>query len=106
MNSEGRTALLIESDATCFDGHFPGDPMVPGAKLLDLVLQVLQAGVAGLNGPLELPSVKFLRPVRPGEQPVLTWVSQQGMIRFEVNVDGRPVASGTVRPAKRADSEQ
>ncbi|MEZ5739546.1 MAG: 3-hydroxyacyl-ACP dehydratase [Burkholderiaceae bacterium] len=97
MSTPGRAQLAIARDAAYFAGHFPGDPIVPGAQLLDLVVQTLQARPGELGGPIEVVVAKFLHPVRPGDQPVLTWEPQRGTIRFELRVEGRCVASGAVR---------
>lgn len=97
MSRPGRVALLVAQDAAFFAGHFPGDPIVPGAQLLDLVVQALRVRLPELQGPLEVVVAKFLHPVRPGDQPELAWAPRRDTFSFEVLVDGRCVASGAVR---------
>ncbi|NHO34089.1 AMP-binding protein [Acetobacter fallax] len=53
--------ISFPADHPAFPGHFPGQPVVPGALLLDCGLEL-----AGLN-PTKIDQVKFLRPVRPEE---------------------------------------
>ena len=50
-------------------GHFPGNPIIPGALLLDHVLRAMALPEA-LR---EVRSAKFLRPVRPGDRVVIRW---------------------------------
>lgn len=56
-----------------FQGHFPGDPIVPGVLILEGLSQC--AGVLILRGVLakkvyfaSMDGVKFRRPVRPGDR--------------------------------------
>ena len=59
-------SFAIPHDHPCLPGHFPGHPLVPGVVLLDQVVLAIEARHGPL-GPLRLPQVKFLQPLRPGE---------------------------------------
>ncbi len=82
-----------------FAGHFPGNPIVPGAYLLALVEQrandwLRQQGqstqVAGVS------AVKFVRPLRPDEECDLAFGTPAGdRLRFQLEVAGTPCAGGT-----------
>lgn len=51
--------------ARCFDGHFPGNPLAPGAYLLALAADALSdrgLGIASIR------RVKFVGPVKPDDQ--------------------------------------
>ena len=54
--------ILAPLEHPCYAGHFPGNPIVPGVVLLDLVVEALQRGA-----PRVLGNVKFHRAVKPGE---------------------------------------
>ena len=59
----------IPRDHPAFDGHFPGQPILPGAALLAEVLEAAcsEPRLAGCVGPApKLGVVKFLLPVLPG----------------------------------------
>jgi 3-hydroxyacyl-[acyl-carrier-protein] dehydratase len=63
-------------------GHFPGNPIIPGAVLLDEVLQAI-AGDEDV-GPSVIRSAKFLRPVRPGDGLLIRWQNAaRGETKFE-----------------------
>jgi 3-hydroxyacyl-[acyl-carrier-protein] dehydratase len=73
-------------DHPACDGHFPGDPIVPGALLL---AEVLERIAAALPLPLVVRSAKFLRPVRPGERLVVQWERVgTGDTRFDCIIAG------------------
>ena len=59
--------FTVPADHPSLPGHFPGRPLVPGVVLLERVLEAIEAGHGAL-GPLRLPQVKFLQPLRPGEE--------------------------------------
>jgi 3-hydroxymyristoyl/3-hydroxydecanoyl-(acyl carrier protein) dehydratase len=78
--------------------------MVPGALLLDAVLQAISQAQAGAPGPdagtqrvWHIASAKFLSPVQPGETLALSWLpGATGSSRFTIACGLRQIASGTV----------
>ena len=66
----------------CYAGHFPGNPVVPGVLLLDLIVSELSRGPPRVIG-----SVKFHRPVKPGEGFVLRWKSVGPQVTFRCERD-------------------
>ncbi len=74
-------------------GHFPGNPIIPGALLLDQVL-----GTIGVAAPIEVQVAKFLAPVRPGDDIAIRWRRQEtGAVAFECRVGETLALSGSVR---------
>ncbi len=71
MAEEAR--LTFPAGHPAFPGHFPGDPIVPGALLLDEALAAVCAARGLPYESLRVGSAKFLRPVRPGEEVVVRW---------------------------------
>jgi 3-hydroxymyristoyl/3-hydroxydecanoyl-(acyl carrier protein) dehydratase len=78
-------------------GHFPAQPVLPGALLLDWVCAVL----AGAQ-PLALREARFARPCGPGSQLALRAQTGGGSSRFAVTLgqgDAETiVVSGTLAP--------
>jgi 3-hydroxymyristoyl/3-hydroxydecanoyl-(acyl carrier protein) dehydratase len=74
-------------------GHFPSNPIIPGALILDEVIATLPAGATAVR------SAKFFHFVRPGETLRLHWTEYSGhAARFECRLHpgGALVASGTI----------
>lgn len=82
-------------DHPCGAGHFPGNPIIPGALLLDTVLGEIgrQLGCAGQVW--DVKSAKFPQPVRPGDAVAISYTQTPGGdVRFECSVSGNKVMSG------------
>lgn len=58
----GRWRLDVDPAWPGFVGHFPGNPLLPAAELIDCAGAVLGVGTH------ELIVARFLLPVRPGDQ--------------------------------------
>lgn len=95
--------LSIAADHPAFAGHFPGQPLLPGAALLAEVLEAL------LDEPLltarvgtapRLGTAKFLAPVRPGARLTIRLDDGPRGVRFEVREGARVVASGQFEDAR------
>jgi 3-hydroxymyristoyl/3-hydroxydecanoyl-(acyl carrier protein) dehydratase len=61
-----RATLRIPEEHPMFAGHFPGQPVVPGAWLLAQALAALEAAQPGAPAWREIATAKFHRIVRPG----------------------------------------
>jgi 3-hydroxyacyl-[acyl-carrier-protein] dehydratase len=92
-----------------FQGHFPDQPIMPGVLLCEAFAQV--AGIVALTAYpdmagkavylLGLDKVRFRKPVRPGDQVVITVEKEsdsRGIWRFSAlaEVDGKRVADGGI----------
>jgi 3-hydroxymyristoyl/3-hydroxydecanoyl-(acyl carrier protein) dehydratase len=78
------------------EGHFPGNPIIPGAVLLRDVV----AAIGPARGGYEIRSAKFHQPIRPGDEVVIWWSGEaRGEIRFSCSIAGaeRPAVTGALR---------
>jgi hypothetical protein len=76
-------AYRFASDHATRAGHFPGNPIIPGALLLDRMLHTIGQSVA-IAAPQDIKVAKFLRPVRPGDAVTFRWrCSAKREIAFE-----------------------
>ena len=90
------------ADEPAANGHFPGNPIIPGAVLLREVVRVL-SGDAGTMC-CEILSVRFLRPVRPGDRLTIVWEERTaGEFGFTGSTGSRTrrVLVGTLRMRPR-----
>jgi acyl-CoA synthetase (AMP-forming)/AMP-acid ligase II len=83
------------------EGHFPGNPIIPGAVLLREVVAAICAAGDAPDEPArcEIPWAKFHQPVRPGDTLVISWAASGAEIRFSGTIAGaaQPAVTGAVR---------
>ncbi|WP_188051834.1 hotdog domain-containing protein [Azospirillum sp. Sh1] len=92
-----RTDIHFPADHPTAAGHFPGNPIIPGAVLLDTALTAIAAAEGLTSAPSRLRSAKFLHPVRPGDRMLVEWhAGPTGGIAFTGSVEGRPVMTATL----------
>jgi acyl-CoA synthetase (AMP-forming)/AMP-acid ligase II len=88
--------LRFPADHPAGPGHFPGNPIIPGAVLLDALMSTLFPN--GWSGEIE--TAKFHHTVRPGDDVAVTCRTEGSATRFECRLVGEPdrlVLSGTLR---------
>ena len=89
--------IQIAGNHPAFAGHFPGTPIVPGALLLDEVLNAIAASEGIAAERCKIPSEKFKRMVGPGEPLILGFeFTGPGAVRFELRSAADVVADGMV----------
>jgi 3-hydroxymyristoyl/3-hydroxydecanoyl-(acyl carrier protein) dehydratase len=94
------TCIQIPLDHPVFAGHFPGTPIVPGVVLLDEALDAIARQLGLALERCTLAAVKFKSVVRPDQRVTLRFeISAPGSVRFELESEGQPVASGTLSVA-------
>ena len=61
--------LLLNADHPIFAGHFPGQPVVPGACQLQIVQELLSHLLGGEYHLVKADQIKFLTPIDPRSHP-------------------------------------
>ena len=88
---------VFQPDHPASQGHFPGDPIIPGAVLLSETLLAIAAALGASLVPFQITSAKFLHPTRPGDRVLIEFSRPaRGEVRFTCAVGGRPVLTGQV----------
>ncbi|MDR1440270.1 MAG: 3-hydroxyacyl-ACP dehydratase FabZ [Clostridiales bacterium] len=101
----------VTANEPFFQGHFPGNPIMPGVLIVEALAQT--AGVAGMSLPENkgklglfagIDSIKFKRQVVPGdalilEAEFLALKMGIGKVRVCAKVDGSVAAEGEIRVA-------
>jgi 3-hydroxymyristoyl/3-hydroxydecanoyl-(acyl carrier protein) dehydratase len=87
--------IAFAADHPTGAGHFPGNPIIPGALLLSHALRAIADKTDMI---CDVRSAKFLHPVRPGQSVSIAWEqSPNGAISFTGEIeDGIRVISGLV----------
>jgi len=97
--------LAIPIDHPAFAGHFPSVPIVPGVVLLDEVLYAIEQDQALQHSVWKISSVKFLSPLKPGEEVVMQYEQlANGNINFAIWEQARQIVSGSLAPAMQPQS--
>lgn len=79
-------ALAINANSRIFDGHFPSQPVVPGACMLQLVKDVLSKQLSFKLRLLKADNIKFLGLLLPGEEKMNLKIGYQAIEnQFKIN---------------------
>jgi len=89
------------TDHAAAQGHFPGNPIIPGAVLLSEVLLAIEADLGRRLHACRVKSAKFVHPVRPGDRVSIEYSgSGESAIRFNCSAGGKAVLAGTYAPSR------
>ena len=95
--------MQIAADHPTGAGHFPGNPIIPGALLLAEILNTIARAEGVCLKSCNVKSAKFQHPVRPGDSVDIAYAySAQGVIDFKCTVAGTAVMSGVISAADHA----
>jgi len=87
-------AFTIPLDHPALPGHFPGNPVVPGVVVLDHVIRTLEAAGVPPTRLRRLKQVKFIEPLLPAEEALVTIDTTDAVLTFSVTRRGRTIAKG------------
>lgn len=87
----------VRADHPAFADHFPGNPMLPGAVLAELVVETAQD--AGWSV-VAIDSLKFAKPIRGGGRLRIVFRRNGPTAQFDCSMADTVVASGTLRLAQ------
>jgi len=88
---------VFQPDHPASQGHFPGNPIIPGAVLLSETLKAIEAGLGASLVPFQIRSAKFLHPTRPGDRVLIEFSrTTRDEVRFTCAVEGRQVLTGQI----------
>jgi 3-hydroxyacyl-[acyl-carrier-protein] dehydratase len=92
-----KLTLQIPANHPTGVGHFPGNPIIPGALLLAEVLRCIEQSEGRSFSSCNVKAAKFLHPARPGDKVDIEYArSAQGTIEFHCAVGGIKVLSGGI----------
>jgi 3-hydroxymyristoyl/3-hydroxydecanoyl-(acyl carrier protein) dehydratase len=81
--------LAAPEEHASYAGHFPGNAVVPGVLLLDMVVEAV-----ALGPPRAVDQVKFQRALKPGESFDLAWSADGDQVNFRCERGGQLLAAG------------
>ena len=84
------TTLQLNADHRIFDGHFPGQPVVPGVCMMQMVKEVLEDILASKLKLVKAGDMKFLAVINPKENSVveleLKFIPEGSEIKTEASI--------------------
>jgi len=93
-----RVERIFPNNYRAAEGHFPGNPIIPGASLLSEVLLAIEAELGVVLSSCHVKAAKFFHPVRPGDCVSIEFTSgPSGDIKFTCAVAETMVLSGQVK---------
>ena len=87
--------MTITPEHPALDGHFPGDPMMPGVAILAEVLAAIERQGRTVEG-CTVKVAKFHSPARPGDTLQIALDERGSAVGFEVSAGERRIADGTI----------
>lgn len=90
-------ALDVPMDHPAFAGHFPGRPVLPAVVLLERVIEAAEMLCGGPLAIAEMPRVKFVSPLAPGDKSSIRLRRERELVHFEVRRGAIRVAQGVFR---------
>lgn len=92
-----KLTLLLPADHPTGAGHFPGNPIIPGALLLAEVLRCIEQAERANFASCNVKAAKFLHPARPGDTVAIEYArAANGTIEFQCMVNATKVMSGGI----------
>ncbi len=95
--TEALTFRVAEA-SRCFDGHFDGEPILPGVAILALAVAALTLRAGTSVALSDLWDLRLSHPVRPGDKVEIAFTdaSHAGLTRFEIRCEEKSVAAGLI----------
>jgi acyl-coenzyme A synthetase/AMP-(fatty) acid ligase len=96
--TDAQAELTISPELLAFDGHFDGQPILPGVALLHWAVRWAQSCFAVTGRFSRIVGLKFHKPVLPGAQLSLhlAWSAERGVLNFTYSAGPDRHASGQV----------
>jgi 3-hydroxyacyl-[acyl-carrier-protein] dehydratase len=88
--------LCLPLDHPAAQGHFPGNPIIPGAVLLNETFLAIGENLGASLSTYTLRTAKFLRPVRPGDTVRIEFRENEGEVEFTCKVGEVTVMKGEI----------
>ena len=88
--------IVAPPDHPCYVDHFPGDPIVPGALLIQWIISAIEEN-NGAVSVVAVSSIKFMRPVYPGDHCLLSIVKATSATSIELKKGEVTVLKGKLK---------
>ena len=88
----------VPVDHPCVQGHFPGNPIIPGAFLLSEIVNAISHHLNLDLSQVEIKAAKFFYPTRLGDKIRIEFnLADEENVKFNCTVDEKKVLAGQVK---------
>jgi len=91
-----RLPVHVPTDLRYLEGHFPGDPIVPGIAQLALAERAAHTAHADLGAPKGIRRLKFSARIDPGDDLEIELKRTEAKVRFVIRRDETECSRGTI----------
>lgn len=70
-DTEIKALLAINAAHKIFEGHFPGQPVVPGVCMMQMIKETLETVTCGSTDLVSAPEIKFLVIIDPSQNNII-----------------------------------
>jgi len=95
-NDTIESILSINSGSTIFDGHFPGQPVVPGACMLQVVKDVLECALSCSLQLKKASNIKFISMIVPSLNDMIQLEISYKLVDDVINVNAKLVSNDVI----------
>ncbi len=95
-NDTIESILSINSGSTIFDGHFPGQPVVPGACMLQVVKDVLESALSCSLQLKKASNIKFISMIIPSLNDMIQLEISYKLVDDVINVNAKLVSNDVI----------
>ncbi|MCE1229699.1 MAG: thioester dehydrase [Firmicutes bacterium] len=99
---ETRFDLRLDADHLAFEGHFPGNPILPGVIQVDWAIRLGEEAFGPLGRFQGLQNLKFMDLARPGEELSLFLTFDGAKLTFRYEGQEKRKSSGVVLFGERS----
>ncbi|MDN3599523.1 hypothetical protein QWY89_12785 [Mucilaginibacter myungsuensis] len=82
-------AITLNADSSIFAGHFPGQPVLPGVCMMQMVKEAIETHLGQKTDLVKAADLKFLSMIDPGQTPVLSLEIKLTALEERYNADAK-----------------
>ena len=88
--------MSVPPEHPVFQGHFPGNPIVPGVMLLEWVLCEVAQALGRAPAALRIREAKFFTPLAPSQEAELAYELNEQRCTFDIHCQATRIAGGVL----------
>lgn len=94
LQTEGfdvKATIIINADHKIFEGHFPGQPVVPGVCMMQMLKEIIEQVTQKMTNLIKAHDMKFLALIDPSRNNNI-----QVSLKYSIETDGSMILNATL----------